>query len=391
MKRNTWKKLFSIATMAAMLLTLTPACALAAENKTVQNDWITMEFNGYISESAGKTFTGTDAPKGIDLSQYPLENWVIVEFAYKTIPSNQALTLDKMYVVGEGSSLNLYKTNPAQEIGSFLVSVYLLDDNDNMAYTVEYLGIEAIVSETPEKILSFDNVKPTASLRGNQFFEMYPGVFDTEDLLYVVEAYKDGLYECEPDTYGFMVGDVAPAAGYDETKFTHAKGTMLEIPVDGKTIAFEAYTINDNNYVKLRDVALALNGSAKQFNVTWDNEKKAINLLSDTAYTAVGTELPVQKELDRRQAEHEKWLKENPGAGMSMAQSIAGFAPESQNASLNTSKIYLNGTEKAFTAYTIGGNTYFKLRDLGQALDFNVSWNAETQKITLDTSKGYGA
>lgn len=391
MKRNSWKKTMSMTMIASMLLSLTPASAMAAESKTIQNDWITMEFNGYIGEKGGKTFKGTDSPKGIDLSSYDFDSeWTELELQDNRILESESINLDKLYIVGENSSLNLSKTNPGQnKDGSFHISVYLLDDKDDLAYIVDYLGYETSVSDKPLKILQFDNVMPTKSLKGNQFFELYPGKFDVEDLLYVVEVNKDGMYNCEPEFYGFQVGADAPTTGYNEANFTHAKGTVLEIPVDGEKIVFEAYSINNNNYVKLRDVAMALNGSDKQFNVTWNEAKKAIDLISGASYAAVGTELPVQKQLEKEEAEDKE--REKQGYFTSMDMGLTRFYPESQNASLNTSKIYLNGTEKAFTAYNIGGNTYFKLRDLGQALDFNVGWDAETQTVTLDTSKGYGA
>lgn len=37
-----------------------------------------------------------------------------------------------------------------------------------------------------------------------------------------------------------------------------------------------------------------------------------------------------------------------------------------------------------------GGYTYYQLRDLGQALNFNVSWSAE-HGIYLETDKPYDA
>lgn len=393
MKKKIWKKTVGTVTMAAMLTAMIPAAAMAAESKTVKNDWVTMEFNGYVAESAGKTFKGTANPKGIDLSSYDFEyDWVEEELSYKRVSENESIDLDKLYVVGENSSLNLSKTNPGQnKSGSFHASVYLLDDKDNLAYTVEYLGIETMVSDKPLKILQFDNIMPTESLEGNHFFSDYPGKFDVEDLLYVVEVYEDSMHNCEPELYGFLVGDDAPATGYNEVNFTHAKGTVLEIPVDGEEVVFEAYNIEGNNYVKLRDVAMALDDTDAQFNVTWDNTKKAIDMITGASYDAVGTELPVQKQLDAEKAADEKRQQENPNMGFSMGYSLTRFYPESQNASTNTAKIYLDGETVEMKAYNIGGNTYFKLRDLGQVLDFNVGWDAATQTVTLDTGKGYNA
>ena len=63
--------------------------------------------------------------------------------------------------------------------------------------------------------------------------------------------------------------------------------------VDGRPVVFTAYALkdengNDTNYVKLRDVAQILNGSAAQFEVGWDG---SISIITQTAYTPNGSEL----------------------------------------------------------------------------------------------------
>jgi len=137
-----------------------------------------------------------------------------------------------------------------------------------------------------------------------------------------------------------------------------ATPTASKVMVNGKQISFDAYKINDNNYFKLRDVAQVLRGSEKQFNVTWDETRNAINLISNQIYISVGDEL-------------------TSGDGMTK-QSI-----------LTTSTIYKDGVEISLTAYNIGGSNYFKPRDLGQTFDFNVTWDGVNNTIIIDTSTGY--
>ena len=50
--------------------------------------------------------------------------------------------------------------------------------------------------------------------------------------------------------------------------------------VDGKKIELEAYVIEGNNYVRLRDV-----GEAVGFNVWWDEESRTVQIESDRPYT----------------------------------------------------------------------------------------------------------
>jgi hypothetical protein len=137
-----------------------------------------------------------------------------------------------------------------------------------------------------------------------------------------------------------------------------AKPTASPVLVNGKQIAFDAYNISGNNYFKLRDLAYALNGTEKQFEVGWDGAANAIALTSGKAYTAVGGEMT------------------GKGAG-------------DKTATPTSSKITLNGGEVSLTAYNIGGNNYFKLRDLGQEFDFGVDWDGANNTIVIDTSKGY--
>lgn len=137
-----------------------------------------------------------------------------------------------------------------------------------------------------------------------------------------------------------------------------ATPTSSTILVNGEKISFDAYTINGNNYFKLRDLAYILSGTQKQFEVEWDSANNAIQLTSSKAYTAVGGEMA------------------SKGSG-------------SKTATPTSSKIYLDGTEVSFTAYTIDGNNYFKLRDIGAAFDIGVDWDGANNTIVIDTSKGY--
>ena len=136
-----------------------------------------------------------------------------------------------------------------------------------------------------------------------------------------------------------------------------ASFTASTIYINGTAVAFDAYLINGNNYIKLRDVATKLSGTQKQFEVTWDGTANAIALQASNSYTSVGGEM--QKSL---------------GATYAIP---------------TTSKILLNGSEIKLMAYNIGGNNYFKLRDLGSALNFSVEWDATSKSVKIDSGKPY--
>lgn len=130
-----------------------------------------------------------------------------------------------------------------------------------------------------------------------------------------------------------------------------------KLTVNGVTKDVVAYNIKGNNYFKLRDIAHLVNGTEKQFDVTWDNEKKAINLKSNTAYSANDS-----ISLDE--------IKDPVAQG-------------------STSAIYKDGGKILAGAYNISGNNYFKLRDIAAIFDFAVVWDNATKTIGIDTSKPY--
>jgi len=154
------------------------------------------------------------------------------------------------------------------------------------------------------------------------------------------------------------VSPAASAAALSSAAALVAKPTASTVLVDGKSVAFDAYTINDNNYFKLRDLAFVLSGTAKQFDVGWDDANDAISLTSGKPYTVAGGEMASKGAGDKKPA-------------------------------VTASKIFLNGKEAQFTAYNIDENNYFKLRDIGQAIDFGVDWDEAKNTIAINTNKGY--
>lgn len=130
--------------------------------------------------------------------------------------------------------------------------------------------------------------------------------------------------------------------------------------VDGQTIVFDAYTVKGNNYFKLRDIAYALSNTEKVFDVDWYGTVGAIaTLTSGRSYAETGTEL-------------------STSAGTEMQTAVP--------VSIST---YLDGKMINVGTYKIGDDIYFKLRDLGSAIDFGVTWDSSSHAVIIDTSIGY--
>ena len=125
-----------------------------------------------------------------------------------------------------------------------------------------------------------------------------------------------------------------------------------KVELNGAKVNLAAYTINGSNYFKLRDLAAALKGLDSEFAVTWNAAQQRIDLTSRTAYTPVGGEQ-------------------------------TALPAGNKAATLTNAAVYLDGNPLSLTAYSIGGNNYFKLRDLVFALGFSVDWNANTMTMIL--------
>lgn len=138
-----------------------------------------------------------------------------------------------------------------------------------------------------------------------------------------------------------------------------ATPTDNAIYVDGTKVNGAAYMINSNNYFKLRDIAAMVNNSAKQFEVSWNQSEKRIDLTTNKAYTVVGGELAL------------------PSA-------------TTKTAKESTAVVYKDGTKANYTGYTISDNNYYKLRDLCKDMDIGVKYDNATKRVDILTTVGYG-
>ena len=136
------------------------------------------------------------------------------------------------------------------------------------------------------------------------------------------------------------------------------------IELDGKNVTLQTYALpgangGETNYVRLRDGAALLSGTKAQFCVDCDGN---VVIVPDASYVPNGTELKAPFSGDRRYQKAD-------------------------------AKTVIYGESIPFTAILLtddqgGGYTYYKLRDLGKVLNFNVSWSAN-RGIYIESSRAY--
>ena len=76
-------------------------------------------------------------------------------------------------------------------------------------------------------------------------------------------------------------------------------------------------------------------------------------------------------------------------AGVTLCGPAAQAATEAITASLTSQTFYLNGQKVEFEAYAIHGNNFVKLRDVAQAVDFGVTYDAATNSVHIDPDAPY--
>ncbi len=129
------------------------------------------------------------------------------------------------------------------------------------------------------------------------------------------------------------------------------------LTVNGQSKKLYAYNINGNNFIKLRDLASALNGTAKQFAVEFSQGSNAVYLTSNSPYVSNG---------------QENVKLGQPGRAVATSQLV-----------------YKDSVGVNPMAYNIDGNNYVMLRDIGLLFNFGVSYNSSTGTIAIDTASSY--
>ncbi len=132
--------------------------------------------------------------------------------------------------------------------------------------------------------------------------------------------------------------------------------TSAKVLVNGQQVSVDSYNINGYNYFKLRDVAMLVNGTKRQFGVGYNSAAKAVTIEPGDDYLAVGGEL-----ID--------------GDKTTKSASVSSFS-------------IMNGSAvSTYIPYLIDGNNYFKLRDICSMAGITVEWDDTLRLISITSDK----
>lgn len=128
--------------------------------------------------------------------------------------------------------------------------------------------------------------------------------------------------------------------------------------VNDQSADIAGYHIEGSNYFRLRDLAAALSGTSSQFDVIWNSLENRVEIATGAAYTGG---------------------------------SVEGGLADTALAAPSTAELVIDGQPVELTAYVIQGSSFYGLRDLGNALGFEVRWLPEENSICLYTGLGGAA
>ena len=144
---------------------------------------------------------------------------------------------------------------------------------------------------------------------------------------------------------------------FAERKIVDAKKNNQRIALDGEEVKVGTYLVEDYTYIKLRDVAAILNGTANQFDI------------------GVAAEDPKQIVLARG---YEYKKTDND---------LQEIKKDKAKASVGVMKVSVRKDPEDLKTALIDGFNYVQLRDLAKLIGFEVSYDAKNKTILINTVK----
>lgn len=138
---------------------------------------------------------------------------------------------------------------------------------------------------------------------------------------------------------------------------TSVKASSLAIPspqkveLNGKEVGVRGYLINNNNYLKIRDLAAVLKDTEAFFNVSYNKIDETVVIMPKVEYLGDKNDLKPLPKVNK-------------------------------NAIKSPQKFYMNEVIKV-EVYSVEGNNYLKLRDMANILGFIVKYDEKRNVVEI--------
>lgn len=135
-----------------------------------------------------------------------------------------------------------------------------------------------------------------------------------------------------------------------------AEPAGIPVLVDGTYAISAPYLLDDSFYVRLRDLAAAMQHTRKHFGVRWDAAACSLTIIRGGLYRPFDLTLP---------------------------------QPAAQPRYDSTVSLFYNGRAMDTLPFALGDSYYFKLRDLAAMFDCGVWYDAAAETVQVNTRLGY--
>lgn len=171
-------------------------------------------------------------------------------------------------------------------------------------------------------------------------------------------ALTEGLNEVKVSVYQSGSSKTYTLNIYRQPTAPNYQVSVQNLYVNGTAKTLNAVNIKGNNFLKLRDLAYLLDGTSKQFNVTYTESTNTTHIHSLTSYVND---------------------PQNP-----VNQPITLTRPQ-----LSSQKVTLDGSSAYPIAYNVAGSNYVNLRQVCAMLDIGLTYSAATNTVTITTANSY--
>lgn len=171
-------------------------------------------------------------------------------------------------------------------------------------------------------------------------------------------ALTEGLNEVKVYVYQSGSSKTYTLNIYRQPTAPNYQVSVQNLYVNGTAKTLNAVNIKGNNFLKLRDLAYLLDGTSKQFNVTYTESTNTTHIHSLTSYVND---------------------PKNP-----VNQPITLTRPQ-----LSSQKVTLDGSSAYPIAYNVAGSNYVNLRQVCAMLDIGLTYSAATNTVTITTANSY--